>query len=236
LPRRGQTAHRRSGRSRQNASGDYQPARIRFRRSLPGRRSAAGKTRRSRSRFCGISSSQDASARFSAAVRRASVQPKGSTPFVSGTATSSRRTPPCERDCDRSVIRQVQNIDEHRGLRTHTELSLWKVKSLTACALTCSGVSQCWSPASLSKRAPSTTRTSLRLEINDLRAVRQTLSHSPSTSEPVLRSRLHLSGLTPTRTAVRRNCVRPPNVPRSLTSILLTLPLSRPSARTRLRR
>ncbi len=24
------------------------------------------------------------------------------------------------RDCDRAVIRQVQNLEEHRGLRTHT--------------------------------------------------------------------------------------------------------------------
>ena len=57
---------------------------------------AAGKMRRCRSRFCGISSSQDASARFSAAIRRVSAQPRGSTRFVIGTATSCRRTPPCE--------------------------------------------------------------------------------------------------------------------------------------------
>jgi hypothetical protein len=24
-------------------------------------------------------------------------------------------------DCDRTVIRQARNLDEHRGLRTHTE-------------------------------------------------------------------------------------------------------------------
>jgi hypothetical protein len=71
--------------------------------------------------------------------------------------------------------------------------------------------------------------------INDLRAVRETLSPTPSTSGAVLRSRLHW-WLTPARTAVHRNCARPPDVPRSLTSILLTLPLSRSSAKSRLRR
>jgi DNA-binding NarL/FixJ family response regulator len=56
----------------------------------------AGKMRRFRSRFCGISSSQDASARFSAAIPPVSARARGSTQFVIATVTSCRRTPPCE--------------------------------------------------------------------------------------------------------------------------------------------
>src|SRR6266704_3435843 len=48
----------------------------------------------------------------------------------------------------------------------------------------------------LSKRAPSTTRTSLRFRINDLRAARQRLSHTPSTSRAVRSISFALSGLT----------------------------------------
>jgi hypothetical protein len=120
-------------------------------------------------------------------------------------------------DCDRTVIRGPQNLDSHRGLRTHTLAvrgasastqldskngvgiifqsqfsrgklsrlhfspsrttdcrsrvhfrhglpgSFWEAKSLIACALRRVEVNQCGWPASLSKRAPSTTRPSLRL-------------------------------------------------------------------------
>ena len=64
-------------------------------------------------------------------------------------------------NCDRNVIRRAQDLKKHRRLRTHTELLSWKVKSLISCALSHVGVRWCRWPASLSKRAPSTTRTSL---------------------------------------------------------------------------
>jgi len=75
-------------------------------------------------------------------------------------------------NCDRTVIREAQNLDEHRGLQTHTEKSFWTTNSLIAYALTCLGVARYRSTASLSKRAPSTTRTSLPFRINDLRSRR----------------------------------------------------------------
>jgi hypothetical protein len=56
-------------------------------------------------------------------------------------------------DCDRNVIRRAQNLDEHRGLRTHTERPFWRVKPRIACALKRFGVRQCGWRASLSKRA-----------------------------------------------------------------------------------
>src|SRR5829696_6810015 len=69
----------------------------------------------------------------------------------------------------------------------------------------------------LSKRAPSTTRTSLRFRINNLRAARRQFI--------ARRRRMHASSTSPLnptayglRTAtVRRNCVRPRNLLRSLT-------------------
>jgi hypothetical protein len=39
-------------------------------------------------------------------------------------------------DCERTVISQSRNLEEHRGLRTHTAWQLQKAKSLIACALT----------------------------------------------------------------------------------------------------
>ena len=97
----------------------------------------------------------------------------------------------CRAHCDRTVIRSPQNLEEHGGLRTHTEQLIWKVKLLIAYASTRFRVAWYRSPVSLSKRAPSTTRRTLRVfTIN---------SYGP-VAEPE----------TP-------NCVRPPNVPRSLT-------------------
>ena len=61
-------------------------------------------------------------------------------------------------------MRGSQNREEYRGLQTHTEESFWEVNSLIACALVRRGVAWCRSQASLSKRAQSTTLTSLRLE------------------------------------------------------------------------
>ena len=53
----------------------------------------------------------------------------------------------------------------------HTEESFWRANSLIAYALTCLVLTRYRSTSSLSKRAPSTTRTSLHLRINNLRAV-----------------------------------------------------------------
>jgi hypothetical protein len=60
-----------------------------------------------------------------------------------------RKTPVSGRfDCDRTVIRQARNLEEHRGLRMHIKESVWRGKSLIACALTRFEVGQCGSPAS----------------------------------------------------------------------------------------
>ena len=92
-------------------------------------------------------------------------------------------------DCDRTVIRQARNFEEHRGLRTHNEWSFWRVKSLIACALARVGVAQCGWRASFSKRARSTTPTSLRFRINYLRTARHSLAQNPlqiaSFSDPI---------------------------------------------------
>ena len=88
-------------------------------------------------------------------------------------------------DCDRTVIRQAQNPEEHRSLWTHTGGSFWKGNSLIACALSRSEVRQCRWRASISKRAPSTTRTSLRFRINELRT-----ASTNYRTRPVLRGRL----------------------------------------------
>ena len=45
------------------------------------------------------------------------------------------RTDKSKTDCDRTVICQAQNLDEHRGLLTHTEESFWRANSLIAYAL-----------------------------------------------------------------------------------------------------
>ena len=45
-------------------------------------------------------------------------------------------------DCDSAVIRQAQDLDEHRGLQTHTEEPFWRANSLIAYALTCLGVAR----------------------------------------------------------------------------------------------
>jgi hypothetical protein len=123
------------------------------------------------------------------------------------------------RDCDRTVIREARNLDEHRGLRTHIKASVWKAKSLTACGLRRLEVGQCGSPGLLSKRAPSTTRPSLRFRINELRAVLKSVAQNPLTSSTVSRFRLYsaVCGLPPREHG--GNCDRPPNALRRLTAI-----------------
>ena len=94
-------------------------------------------------------------------------------------------------DCDRTVIRAAQNFDSHGGLRRHTGSSFSAATSLKECALRGLGAPGRRSPVSLSKRAPSTTRTSLRGK-----------NHR----------------LTGARIRSSQNCVRPPNVLRLTTA------------------
>ena len=85
--------------------------------------------------------------------------------------TKEKAPPKCAFNCDRNVIRRAQNLEEHRGLQTHTEEPFWRANSLIANALMRLGVCSVSPRNSLSKRAPSTTPTSFPFEINDLRAV-----------------------------------------------------------------
>ena len=81
----------------------------------------------------------------------------------------------CNSDCDRTVIRQAQNLDEHRGLQTHTEESFWRANSLIAYALTSLGVARCRSRNSgFAFQACSFNHSDISpFRINDLRAVRR---------------------------------------------------------------
>ena len=58
--------------------------------------------------------------------------------------------------------------------------------------------------------------------INDLRAARNSVSQNPPSNRTVPRCDLHSAVCGRAETERRRNCVRPPNVPRSLTAILLS--------------
>jgi hypothetical protein len=73
---------------------------------------------------------------------------------------------------------------------------------------------------SISKRAPSTTRTSLRFRIKNLRAVRFRLSHTPAISHPFL-DHVCIAWFEPYNRARRRTVSDLFNVPRSLTAYLL---------------
>jgi hypothetical protein len=69
---------------------------------------------------------------------------------------------------------------KHGDLRGHADAHRYCGKSLRGTALVGVDARQHARPASISKRAPSTTRTSLRVfKINDLRAVCSRLSHTP---------------------------------------------------------
>jgi hypothetical protein len=92
-------------------------------------------------------------------------------------------------------------------------------KLLTRTALVGFGVRQHARRESISKRAPSTTRTSLRFRIKALRAVSKDYCTRRRLSRPFLGSCLHSASLTRSSLGGRRNCVRPLDVPRSLTSI-----------------
>jgi hypothetical protein len=91
-------------------------------------------------------------------------------------------------DCDRTVIRESRNLEEHRGLRTHIAEYFLGLKPLIAYALTRVGVARYRWPASLSKRARSTTPPSLRFRINGLRATENDYLRNCDTSPNLLRS------------------------------------------------
>ena len=76
------------------------------------------------------------------------------------------------------------------------------------------GVRQHARPEFISKRAPSTTRTSLHFTINNLRAVHIRLSHAvgPFGQFDIT---VESNGLRTAHSTVRRNCVRPRNLLRS---------------------
>ena len=83
-----------------------------------------------------------------------------------------------------------ETLGQHRHLRGHAEADRCWGKSLIGSALVRLGVRQHARRESISKRAPSTTRTSLYFRINDLRAACSRLSHTPAICEPFVRSRL----------------------------------------------
>ena len=74
----------------------------------------------------------------------------------------------------------------------------------------------------LSKRARSTTPTSLRFRINDLRAAQNSVAQNPPSRASDLRCRVVPIVWRHTRTCTKRNCVRPSNLPRPFTAIWLS--------------
>ena len=73
----------------------------------------------------------------------------------------------------------------------------------------------------LSKRAPSTTRTSLRFRIKKLRTVWNSVAQNPPSNRPLPPSLSESASCERGKGPVVGNCVRPFNVLRSLTAILL---------------
>ena len=71
----------------------------------------------------------------------------------------------------------------------------------------------------LSKRAPSTTRTSLRFRINHLRAVGNSVAQNPPSNPAAPPCDVGSVVYGRWKQIVAANCVRPPNVQRSLTAI-----------------
>jgi hypothetical protein len=105
---------------------------------------------------------------------------------VKGRSRRGKSTDGCSSGIVPQIVPQrVSTLDKHRHLRGHTKKDVPGVMSLKRLWKMRFGTSAHCSSASLSKRAPSTTRTSLRLfRINDLRAVCRRLSHAgalPST-------------------------------------------------------
>ena len=122
-------------------------------------------------------------------------------------------------DCDRTVIRQAQNLEEHRGLRAHSAWQLEKAKSLIACALPPFEVRQCGWRASFSKRARSTTPTSLRFRISKLRLVHNSVAQNTPSNRKAQRSRFESSVYEQDRIGCSNNCDKASNIVGSLSGI-----------------
>ena len=82
----------------------------------------------------------------------------------------------------------------------------------------CGVIARCASPKSLSKRARSTTPTSLRLESSTYEQSPKIIAHADDFRD-LLRIPFAISEFGAQSARGRGNCVRPPNVPRSLTAI-----------------
>jgi len=111
---------------------------------------------------------------------------------------------------------------QHGDLQGHVDAYRCCAKSLIGSALVGFGKSQHAPAESISKRAPSTTRTSLRFRINELRAV----WHSVAQNAPSGYSIAHPPGTNclPRRAlAVEQELCQTSSVPRSLTRISLSV-------------
>jgi hypothetical protein len=81
--------------------------------------------------------------------------------------------------CQNRVTYPPETTDKHGDLRRDTDARRSCGKSLMGTALAGIGVRQHARPESISKRAPSTTRTSLRFRINDLRRAWNSVAQNP---------------------------------------------------------
>ena len=114
-----------------------------------------------------------------------------------------------------------ETLGQHRHLRGHAGADRCCGKSLIGSALVRFSARQHARGASISKRAPSTTRTSLRFRINELRAVLNSVAQNAPSNLIVQRCDLKSAVCSEAGSFRRRNCVRPSNLLRSLTAILL---------------
>jgi hypothetical protein len=119
--------------------------------------------------------------------------------------------------CVRTVSHAPRAPGRHRDLRGHADAHRRCGKSLRGTALVGVDARQHARPASISKRAPSTTRTSLRFRINRLRAVCNQIISITASFPSLLPSGLESAAYKRASTGRRANCVRPLNVGRSLT-------------------
>ena len=107
---------------------------------------------------------------------------------------------------------------KHRDLRGHSDAHRCCGKSLIGSALVGFDVRQHARAESISKRAPSTTRTSLHFRINELRAARHQIIARRLRLPSVSRSYYDSAAYERAYARRRSNCVRPLNLVRSLTA------------------
>jgi hypothetical protein len=110
---------------------------------------------------------------------------------------------------------------QHRDLRRQTDAHRCRRKSLIASALMGFGVRQHVRRESISKRARSTTPTSLRFRINELRSVWNSVAQNAPSKRSVPGCGLYSAVCGGTGSIRLGNCVRPLDVLRPLTWILL---------------